>query len=41
MDGQASLGRTVDKLVREKMLSLRKPEALWQGHRQDRFGRCE
>ena len=41
MDGQASLGRTVDKLVREKMLSLRKPEALWQGHRQDRSGRCE
>lgn len=40
MDGQASLGRTVDKLVREKMLSLRQPE-LWRGHYLNRFGRCE
>ena len=39
MDGQASVGRAVDKLVREKMLSLRKPE-LWRAHYIQRFGRC-
>ena len=40
MDGNASMGRTVDKLVREKMLSLRQPE-LWQAHYLSRFVRCE
>lgn len=39
MDGQASVGRAVDKLVREKMLSLRKPE-LWRAHITQRFERC-
>ena len=38
MDGQASIGRVVDKLVREKMISLRQPE-LWRGHYLQRFER--
>ncbi len=41
MDGQPSVGRVMDKLVREKMISLRQPEALWQAHYLSRFGRCE
>lgn len=41
MDGQPSIGRVMDKLVREKMISLRQPEALWQAHYLSRFGRCE
>lgn len=39
MDGQASVGRAVDKLVREKMVSLRKPE-LWRARITQRFERC-
>ena len=39
MDGQASMGRTVDKLVRDRMIALRKPE-LWRAHYLSRFGRC-
>ena len=41
MDGQAGMGRTVDKLVREKMLSLRQPREVWMTHYINRFGRCE
>lgn len=41
MDGQPSVGRVMDKLVREKMTSLRQPEVLWQAHYLSRFGRCE
>lgn len=41
MDGQPSIGRVMDKLVREKMLSLRQLEFLWQAHYLSRFGRCE
>lgn len=37
MDGQPSIGRVMDKLVREKMLSLRQPETLWKKHYIDRF----
>ena len=41
MEGLASIGRTVDKLVREKMISLRQPDTVWKNHYQNRFGRCE
>lgn len=41
MDGQPSIGREMDKLVREKMISLRQPEAVWKAHYMERFGRCE
>lgn len=41
MDGQPSIGRVMDELVREKMLSLRQSEAIWKAHYLDRFGRCE
>ncbi len=37
MDGQPSIGRVMDKLVREKMLSLRQPEAVWRAHYIGRF----
>lgn len=37
MDGQASIGRTVDELVRKKMISLRQPESQWQAHYLSRF----
>ena len=37
MDNQPSIGRVVDKLVREKMLSLHQPEAIWQAHYINRF----
>lgn len=37
MDGQPSVGRVMDKLVREKMLSLRQPEAIWRTHYMGRF----
>ena len=30
MDGQASIGRTVDELVRKKMFSFRQPESQWR-----------
>ena len=38
MDGQASIGRVMDKLVRDRMIALRRPE-LWQGHYLQRFER--
>lgn len=41
MDGQPSIGRVMDKLVRDRMLSLRQPEALWKAHYLNRFGRCK
>lgn len=41
MDGQPTIGRVMDKLVREKMLYLRQPEAEWKGHYLDRFGRVD
>lgn len=41
MDGQPSIGRVMDKLVRDRMLSLRQPEALWKAHYLSRFGRCK
>lgn len=37
MDGQPSIGRVMDKLVREKMISLRQPEAIWRTHYMGRF----
>ena len=37
MDGQSSIGRVMDKLVRDRMLSLRQPETLWKKHYIDRF----
>ena len=37
MDGQPTIGRVMDKLVREKMISLRQPETLWKKHYIDRF----
>lgn len=30
MDGKTSIGRVIDKLVREKMISLRRPADLWR-----------
>lgn len=41
MDGQPSIGRVMDKLVRDRMISLRQQEAVWKNHYIDRFGRCE
>ena len=41
MDGQASMGRTVDKLVRDRMVALRQPREVWMTHYINRFGRCE
>ena len=38
MDGQPTIGRVMDKLVREKMLSLRHPEC---GHSISHLGRSE
>lgn len=37
MDGQPSIGRVMDKLVREKMLSLRQPDDVWMTHYINRF----
>lgn len=37
MDGQPSIGRVMDKLVREKMISLRQPESIWKAHYMGRF----
>ena len=39
IEGHQAVGRVVDKLVREKMLSLRLPVELWQTHYLDRFKR--
>lgn len=37
MDGQPSIGRVVDKLVRDRMLSLRQPKEVWMTHYINRF----
>ena len=37
MDGKPSIGRVVDKLVREKMISLRQPKEVWMTHYINRF----
>ena len=39
IDRQASIGRTVDKLVREKMISLHQPPGPWGAHYLTRFKR--
>ncbi len=41
MDGCGDVGRIVDKLTREKMLSLRLPVAEWKRHCTERIGRVE
>lgn len=41
MDGQASIGRVMDKLVREKMIALRLPEPEWKRRCIQRFERVE
>lgn len=38
MDGCGDVGRMVDKLTREKMLSLRRPVEDWKRHYVGRFG---
>lgn len=40
MDGQPSIGRVMDKLVRDRMIALRRPE-LWRAHYLSHLGRCE
>ena len=37
MDGQSSIGRVMDKLVRDRMLSLRQPKEVWMTHYINRF----
>ena len=37
MDSQSSIGRVMDKLVREKMISLRQPKEVWMTHYINRF----
>ena len=39
MDGQPSIGRVMDKLVREKMISLHQPPGPWGAHYLTRFKR--
>lgn len=39
MDGCQDVGKVVDKLVREKMLSLRQPPGPWGSHYLTRFKR--
>ena len=39
MEGGQSVGKVVDKLVREKMLSLRQPPSSWDSHYLARFKR--
>ena len=41
MDGQASIGRVMDKLVREKMIALRLSEPEWKRRYIQRFERVE
>lgn len=41
MDGCGDVGRVVNKLTREKMLSLRRPVEDWKRHYMGRFGRGE
>ena len=37
MDGQPSIGRVMDKLVRDRMISLRQPKEIWMTHYINRF----
>ena len=37
MDGSQSVGKVVDKLVREKMISLHQPPGPWSDHYLARF----
>ena len=39
MEGSQSVGKVVDKLVREKMISLRQPPGPWGAHYLTRFKR--
>ena len=39
MDGSQSVGKVVDKLVREKMISLHQPPGPWGAHYLTRFKR--
>ena len=41
MDGCGDVGRMVDKLTREKMISLRQPMEAWKRHYTERFERVE
>ena len=41
MDGQASIGRVMDKLVREKMIALKLPEPEWKRRYIQRFERVD
>lgn len=41
MGGCESIGRAVDKLVREKMLSLRESDNPWRHHIRGRFERVD
>lgn len=41
MDGCEDVGRIVDKLTREKMISLRRPVEDWKRHYTERFERVE
>ena len=41
MDGQGSIGRVIDKLVREKMIALRLPEPEWKRRYIQRFERVD
>lgn len=37
MDGQPTIGRVMDKLVRDRMISLRQPKEIWMTHYINRF----
>ena len=37
MDGKPSIGRVMDKLVRDRMISLRQPKEIWMTHYINRF----
>lgn len=37
IDGQPSIGRVMDKLVRDRMISLRQPKEIWMTHYINRF----
>lgn len=39
MEGSQSVGKVVDKLVREKMISLHQPPGAWSDHYLNRFKR--
>ena len=37
MEGSQSVGKVVDKLVRDRMISLRQPKEVWMTHYINRF----